>query len=116
MKGYIFQNRWGALLFVGLTLIGAASLVGTEDTEGTLAEAAAQLEQQGADYREQAAGFSQPDQAENGSSDGDMQYDLAGSEVVEFASEEELVVDPIGIDPTPIIEDPAKGEVILIQD
>ena len=112
----MFQNRWGALLFVGLTLIGAASLVGTEDNEGTLAEAAAQLEQQGADYREQASGFSQPDPAENTPGDADTQFDVAGSEVVEFTSEEELVVDPIGIDPTPIIEDPAKGEVILIQD
>lgn len=115
MKGYMFQNRWGALLFVGLTLIGAASLVGTEDNEGTLAEAAAQLEQQGADYREHAEGFSQADPAGDASTDV-AQHDLADTEVVEFTSEDELVVDPSGIDPTPIIDNPAQGEVILIQD
>ena len=107
----MFQNRWGALFFVGLTLVGAASLVGTEDEDGAIASAAAQLEQQGEDLRARSdTGNSAEEQIVE-----PTEPKPWPDESFEFASEEDLMIDPTGIDPTPIIEDPAEGEVVIVE-
>lgn len=119
----MFQNRWGALLFVGATLAGAISLVGTGDGNGAIADATAQLEQQVTDLRGQAA----PEKpapppktiapAKTASPPKPDIADVAVQEdLTEFTTSEDLVVDPIGIDPTPIMPDPEAGEIILIEE
>ena len=40
MRGYMFRNRWFALLFVCLTLAGVTKLVGTDRESGAIQEAA----------------------------------------------------------------------------
>lgn len=107
----MFQNRWGALFFVGLTMVGAAALVGTEEESGTLIEAAEQIEQQRAEFDDQAQAFSAP--VEPAPVTAPLPEE---PEMVEFTSQEDLVIDPSGFDPTPVMQDPAAGEVILVQD
>lgn len=108
----MFQSRGGALFFVGITLVGVAGLVGTEDTDGAIASATAQFEQQGEEFREQAEAMSNPPEpiptvvAEP---------EPVPEEEVEFATDEDLVVDPVGFDPTPVIEDPTEGEVVEVE-
>nr|WP_137676843.1 hypothetical protein [Parerythrobacter lutipelagi] len=107
MRGYMFKNRIGALVFVGLAMIGAANLVGTEEQDGAIQRAAAELQdQRDAFEREiQAAAPAETKRAKP-------------REVIEVAaSEEDLIddaqgidpagTDPSGFDPTPRIERPA---------
>ncbi|WP_284123702.1 hypothetical protein [Parerythrobacter aestuarii] len=108
----MFQSRGGALFFVGLTLVGVAGLVGTEETDGAIASATAQFEQQGEDFREQAEAMSNPGEPVPVVA---TEAEPAPPEDLEFASDEDLIVDPTGIDPTPVIEDPAEGEVLEVE-
>ena len=39
MRGYMFRNRWWALIFAGLVLAGATRLVGTGHGDGALEQA-----------------------------------------------------------------------------
>lgn len=93
MRGYMFRNRWGALLFVGLTLAGVTTLVGT-DEHGAIQQAASQIAQQKAQADKLVAGA--PEIAEPAS----------GAPVtdVPFAADEDLIDPAMGIDPTPIDE------------
>jgi len=91
MRGYMFRNRWLALLFVGLTLAAVTRLVGTEDSGGTLEETAAELVAQ----KKAAEGFvAGQTQSESG----------AGDVRIEFTPDEELVDPAAGEDPTPVDE------------
>lgn len=86
MRGYMFRNRWGAMLFVAMTLAGVTTLVGTEDSKGSLEEASAQIAAQ----REQVAAFSnsEPNRTE-----------IDGP--VMSMSDEELIDPASGFDPSP---------------
>lgn len=109
MKGYMFQSRTGALLFVGITLIGVASLVGTEGEGGTLKAATAQIEQQGAELRGQAEAMANPDP--------DPDPIMVDAEP-EFVEDEDLVLNPTGIDPTPMEPNPEANdheEVVVVE-
>jgi hypothetical protein len=88
MRGYMFRNRWGALLFVGLTLAGAAQLVGTGKGDGAIEAAKDRLVAQKAQGENFTIGQPAPaaEQAPK----------------VEFTPDEELIDLAVGEDPTPI--------------
>ena len=117
MRGYMFRNRWFALLFVAVTAAGAASLVGTEDDGGTIADATDQITQQRAQFERDAAEIAAPSKPEPATeADPLLEQSYDDDVVIEFTSDEDLVLDPSGVDPTPVIEDPAEGEIIAIED
>jgi hypothetical protein len=83
----MFRNRWGALLFVGLTLAGVAQLVGTGKGDGAIERARSQIAAQRA-----RAGPIVTRSAPTG----------AAEVKVEFVPDEELIDLALGEDPTPI--------------
>ena len=91
MRGYMFRNRWFALLFVALTLAGVTTLVGTEKSHGALQDATDQIAQQKA----QAEQLTSATQESSSSDDADN---------VVMAADEELIDPAQGEDPTPIDE------------
>lgn len=110
MRGYMFRNRWGALLFVGLVLAAVTQLVGTGKGDGALAKATQDL------VRQRAATASLTDR---------VNASAGRAAKVQFASDEELIDPAQGEDPTPIDqrEKPAgdadevpHDTVILIRD
>lgn len=90
MRGYMFRNRWFALLFVALTLAGVTTLVGTEKHDGAIQRASHQIAQQRARSEELTSG-SQPAAAVASST----------PDVITFSDEEELIDEAVGEDPTP---------------
>ena len=108
MRDYMFRNRWGALLFVGLTLAGVTTLVGTDKNSGALQQAALEIERQQA----QAEKFAKDPGAEQTPDDEDPEANLI--------SDEELIDPATGEDPTPV--DPTapvlseEGETIPVDE
>jgi hypothetical protein len=108
----MFRSRWGALVFVVVSAAGAATLVGGEEDEGVLLNAAAELQQQ----RQQ-----QEDTLEGAVTSVGADAALPSGETVEFTSDEELIDEAEGFDPTPL-EDGAppppevvpKDEVVIV--
>lgn len=97
----MFRNRWGALFFAVMTAAGAAALVGGEQEQGVLLDAAEDIQQQKAAMEATMAGVSAPPAA------------ITTSGEVEFIYDEDLIDDAAGFDPTPA-EDaaPLPGEVV----
>lgn len=93
MRGYMFRNRWGALLFVCLTLAGVATLVGTEEGEGTIKHAADQIAQQKAQADRLTTDTQAPPRPASGP-----------AETVVLSADEELIDPATGEDPTPVDE------------
>ena len=91
MRGYMFRNRWGALLFVALTLAGVTKLVGTEKGDGAIPQAADQFSRQKAD-------------AEQLTGDRSSSLERKSAPPVQLMPDEELIDPAVGIDPTPIDE------------
>lgn len=96
MYRQVFANRWIALLFVVMTAAGAASLVGTEDTDGALDRAKAQIESRNSEFEAEAKKLSGKPSTDRSADD----------DVIEFTSDEELIdtaegEDAGGFDPTP---------------
>ena len=89
MRGYMFRNRWFALLFVCITLAGVTKLVGTDKEQGTIQQAAGQIAAQRA-QAEQTTTATQETPAE------------AGADDVPYADDDELIDEAVGEDPTPI--------------
>lgn len=98
MRGFMFRNAKGALLFAAMTMLGVAMLIGSEDNEGALIRAAEDLERQkvqaedvdsGAGELPPAQGFAPADEAQ-----------------LEFSSDEDLIDPAQGLDPAPDIEQP----------
>lgn len=85
MRGYMFRNKWLALLFVAMTLAGVTKLVGTEEKGGTLQETAGTI----ADQRDQFDRFG-----------GDTASEAPAPEYV-APSDEDLIDPATGIDPLP---------------
>ena len=93
MRGYMFRNRWWALIFAGLVLAGATRLVGTGHGDGALEQAIQEVAAQ----REAAETWS-----DGGAAD-------PVREVIELGlvPDEELIDQTLGEDPIPM--DPALG-------
>ncbi len=89
MRGYMFRNRWFALLFVGLTLAGVTTLVGTEKGHGALQDATDQIAQQKAQAEQMTTATQQTPSP-----------DVSPDEVV-MAADEDLIDPAQGEDPTP---------------
>ena len=104
MRGYMFRNRWFALLFVCITLAGVTKLVGTDKDAGTIQEAAGQL----AETRAQA------EQITTGTMDAALD-DADDADDAPYAGDDDLIDAATGEDPTPIDEfaaaNPAEAEV-----
>ncbi len=108
MRGYMFRNRWWALVFVGLVLAGVTRIVGTGEGDGALDEAAQQIAKQ-RDIAEQFTSDTAPTESID---------DVA----IEFTSDEELIDAAVGDDPTPpddVVEEPdpevvPSDEVVIV--
>ena len=105
MRGYMFRNRWFALLFVALTLAGVTTLVGTEQGHGAIQDATDQIAQQKA----------QAEQLTSATQDAPSLADDTADSVV-MAADEDLIDPAEGEDPTPIDEfaaaNPPDPEVV----
>ena len=92
MRGYMFRNRWFALLFVATTLAGVTKLIGTDKDQGSLQQAAGQIAVQKA-------------QAERMTTDTQTSSnDSISAGEPPLADDEELIDDATGEDPTPVDE------------
>jgi len=103
MAKNMFQSPKGALIFVGSTLLGAALLVGSEDQEGALVVATSELERQRQITEMQndfgGPGASNPSASQTREA---VQRQSAQEPLsFEFSSDEELIDDTRGFDPTP---------------
>ena len=92
MRGYMFRNRWLAMLFVALVLAGVTRVVGTGKGDGIIDEATEQLAAQ----RERAEALSDEIEAE-APERAETEDDAAEL----LASDEDLIDPAIGEDPTP---------------
>ncbi len=90
MRGYMFRNRWLALLFVSMVLAGVTRIVGTEEDDGAIVEAGHRLAEQRA-------------QAEKMTRETAPQAEESNVQYV-FTPDDELVDATIGDDPTPVDE------------
>ena len=91
MRGYMFRNRWFALLFVCITLAGVTTLVGTDKKNGTIQQAAGQI----------AAQRAQADQMTTATQETPVE---ASADDVPYADDDELIDEASGEDPTPVDE------------
>src|SRR3546814_6886709 len=91
MRGFMFRNAKGALLFAAMTMLGVAMLIGSEDSEGALIRAAEELERQKAQAEDAAPGDGDLPPAEGFASADEVQLD--------FSSDAELVDSAQGLDP-----------------
>jgi hypothetical protein len=105
----MFRNRWGALLFVGLTLAGVTTLVGTEQDDGALKQAADRIAMQKA----------QADRL----TDDPAPAGAKRTKTVIHTPDEQFIDPALGEDPTPIDhfaaahpheEELADGEQVVI--
>jgi len=119
MYSFLFRNKLGALAFVVLTMIGAATLVGTEEHDGVIAKTAQELTQQRDEFAEKV-------EAMNSINPAAEEAPLM-AEPAEFTPDDDLVDTAQGFDPTPeapqpdINPDPVEaarvaeeGEVVII--
>ena len=89
----MFRNRWGAMLFVALTLAGVTTLIGSEDGEGAIKQAAGRIAEQKAEADRLTTETQQPAPAAT-----------APPETVILSADEDLIDPATGEDPTPIDE------------
>jgi hypothetical protein len=105
----MFRNRWGALLFVALTLAGVTTLIGTEGGEGAIKHAADQIAQQKAEAERLTTATQESPKAV-----------ASPAEAVVLSADEELIDPATGEDPTPIDEfattDPADPNAAISDD
>lgn len=111
MRGYMFRNRWFALLFVAVTLAGVTRLIGTEGEKGAIGDATDHFVEQKTETEKFVTEMSEPAPMDEGP-------DIS----VEFTSDEELIDPAMGEDPTPVdefaaqqaAENPPEPEVTLV--
>lgn len=112
MRGYMFMNRWGAIIFVSLAAFGAVSLIGGEDDPGLLLEAAEGLTQTRDDFQTRADDLSRPEERPVLDARTGNEFTPDEDMVTEFMSDEDLIDDTRGIDPVPDIDPtPYSGNV-----
>lgn len=125
----VFANRWIALLFVLLMAASAASLVGTEESDGVLDHATQQIAEQRADFEAEAAKLAAPSRTRQVIEQPDTDF-LQDEELIDEATGLDTSgLDTTGFDPTPdapegfepepaIGTDPAlaeEGEVVIVE-
>ncbi len=111
----MYQNRVAALAIAVLTLVGAASLVGTEENEGTLTSAAEVLAEKAAAASrnsQQAQPAPDPQMITAGSTSASASSPSASA--IEFADDESLIDDAQGFDPSPVMDEADLGEVVVV--
>lgn len=90
MPRLLFQSRWAALTFVVISALAIAAFIGDERAAHNKAEAQAQ-----AIASKTAEAVPEPGKAE-------AKPEAAGDDVIwGYASDEDLMVDPSGFDPSP---------------
>lgn len=99
MRGYMFRNRWGAMLFVAFVLAGVTRLIGTEQTDGAIDVAAGQIVQQKAQV--DALSLDSPPAPE--------------PIEIEPTGDDELIDPATGEDPTPIEMDAGLPDGIVVE-
>ncbi len=110
MRGYMFMNRWGALIFVFLAAFGAVSLIGDEDDPGVLLDAADELTRSKSQYEADAAALAQPDDRPVLDADTGGEFTPDEELEAEFLPDDELIDDTHGFEPTPDIIPTPPGE------
>lgn len=101
MYNQLFRNRWAALGFVVITAMGAASLVGSEEDEGLLGDAATTIADQREQFVDDTEALSDPD-LELPRDDGS------------FASDGELYEEGEGLSADPILDDPVDPQPDMV--
>ena len=125
MYSFLFRNKLGALAFVVLTMISAATLVGTENHDGVIVKTTAELTQQLDDFAEKVDAMSSTKTTSRRAVI--AAQNRAEPESVEFTPDDDLIDSAQGFDPTPEVAapdvnpDPAlaakvaeEGEVVII--
>lgn len=97
MRGYMFRSKWGALLFVAITLASVTKLVGTKSEEGSLQQATAEITHQ------RAAAEAIPERSPAN------QPSEASAVVYAPVTDADLIDPATGFDPSPV--DPSVGKV-----
>ena len=121
MYTFLFRNKLGALGFVVLMMISAATLVGTEEHDGVIVKTTQEIAKQRSDFAEKVDAMSSPKKVAQAPA-----AETASVEI-EFTPDEELVDDAQGFDPTPEPPQPdvnpepiaagnlaEEGEVVII--
>ncbi|MFN2099083.1 hypothetical protein [Altererythrobacter sp. MF3-039] len=115
----MFKSSKGALLFAGLVVLGAVSLVGVEDDPGTVVETSDGISRQKAELD---AMMAEEDEHIAEALDEVSESDEWFESEVEYADDEELIDDASGFDPVPMIDasvpdvDRTEDDVILLED
>lgn len=99
----MFKSRWGALLFVCLTAFGAANLIGGEDDQGVLLDAANELTQSRDEFGNHKQEFSQPDTRPVLDAGSVGQSTLGEDPAWGGVPDDDLIDDARGFDPVPDI-------------
>lgn len=101
MAGGIFKSSKSALVFMGMTLGSVALLVGTEEDSGALVIAADEISRDTSGFRDTPADrFASPPSSRPAPRRA-LRRDAAPQEETFFASDEDLIDDTVGFDPTP---------------
>ncbi|MGB7407853.1 MAG: hypothetical protein WA908_05055 [Pontixanthobacter sp.] len=99
MYSLLFRNKLVALGFVALFLIGVATLVGTEDNAGVLSQTAQSLDTHRSDFDETVKELETPAPQPT------IMADAPEPAEIPPASDEALIDEATGYDPTPIDPD-----------
>ena len=108
MSKGLFQSPKKALLFVGATMLSVVVLIGPEGEEGALVQAADRLDQVNSSEFAPQPVTPRPIQSQSA-----PQFQ---EDELDWLSDDDLIDDTAGFDPTPIETDPAEGDVYIIQD
>jgi hypothetical protein len=93
MYRHLFRNRWIALAFVLMMAASAATLVGTEDSDGVIDQATARFQGQKAEFKAQAEAIAKPTPSIT---------IIEPDEITGETDDEDILIDPgTGVDPTP---------------
>jgi len=113
MRGYMFKNRWGALVFMCLIAYSAVTLVGGEDDEGILLSATEELTKVKTETDERPA-IAADTPNENSSDE-----EISDS----FASDDYLIDSAEGFNPVPDLDIASEmgsyaegGDVVIVVD
>ncbi len=126
MYSMLFRNRVAAGAFVVLTLVSAASLVGSEDEEGIIERAAQSISEQQDDFEDRVAELERPANAPRPRAAKPQQSRNSSASVpdnIPLAEDEYLIDDAAGFDPTPPdslgeedVADPTEDVIIILND
>lgn len=101
MQNFMFKSSRGALIFAGIIVLGAVSLVGVEDDPGTVVEATDDINRQKAELD---AMIANEDRLIDEALEEDDEFDEWLEEDIEFFDDEELINDAEGFDPAPMVD------------